>query len=93
MGQTRYTEFRTLPKACTGAVTLIQRFGSSLNLNLHFHMLLLDGVYVTGHERLRFKRLKAPTKAELDILIRQLLHALLYLLHLTSRDGGNAKGL
>ena len=30
--------------AKTGAVTLIQRFGSALNLNVHFHMLLLDGV-------------------------------------------------
>lgn len=31
--------------AQTGAVTLIQRFGSALNLNIHFHMLILDGVY------------------------------------------------
>jgi hypothetical protein len=30
--------------ARTGAVTLIQRFGSALNI--HFHMLFLDGVYV-----------------------------------------------
>jgi hypothetical protein len=30
--------------AQTGAVTLIQRFGSALNLNVHFHMLFLDGV-------------------------------------------------
>ena len=28
-----------------GAVTFIQRFGSALNLNLHFHTLALDGVY------------------------------------------------
>jgi len=34
--------------ARTGAVTLIQRFGSALNLNIHFHMLFLDGVYVDG---------------------------------------------
>ncbi len=32
--------------AQAGAVTLIQRFGSALNLNVHFHMLFLDGVYV-----------------------------------------------
>ncbi len=32
--------------AHTGAVTLIQRFGSALNLNIHFHMLFLDGVYI-----------------------------------------------
>ncbi|MCI1709229.1 MAG: transposase [Chiayiivirga sp.] len=31
--------------ARTGAVTLIQRFGSALNLNVHLHMLWLDGVY------------------------------------------------
>jgi hypothetical protein len=31
--------------AKTGVVTLIQRFGSTLNLNIHFHMLYLDGVY------------------------------------------------
>ena len=28
-----------------GAVTAIQRFGSALNLNLHFHALVFDGVY------------------------------------------------
>jgi hypothetical protein len=30
----------------TGAITLIQRFGSALNLNVHLHMLFLDGEYV-----------------------------------------------
>jgi hypothetical protein len=34
--------------ADTSAVTLIQRFGSALNLNIHFHMLFLDGVYIDG---------------------------------------------
>ena len=33
----------------TGAVTLIQRFGSAANLNIHLHCLMLDGVYrLTG---------------------------------------------
>ena len=31
--------------ARTGAVTLIQRFGSALNLNVHLHMLFLDRAY------------------------------------------------
>ena len=35
-----------MPTARTGAVTLIQRFGSALNLNVHFHMLFLDGVFI-----------------------------------------------
>ena len=32
-------------QAATGAVTLIQRFGSAANLNVHLHALVLDGVY------------------------------------------------
>ena len=31
--------------AQTGAITLIQRFGSAANLNIHLHCLILDGVY------------------------------------------------
>ena len=34
----------SLKECATGAVTLIQRFGSALNLNIHFHVLFLDGV-------------------------------------------------
>jgi hypothetical protein len=29
----------------TGAVTFIQRYGSSLNLNIHFHILVIEGVW------------------------------------------------
>ena len=32
----------------TGAVNRIQRFGSSVNLNVHFHALVLDGVYTAA---------------------------------------------
>jgi len=32
-------------EADTGAVTLIQRFGSAANLTIHLHCLVLDGVY------------------------------------------------
>jgi hypothetical protein len=27
------------------AVTFVQRFGDALNLNVHFHSLILDGIY------------------------------------------------
>jgi hypothetical protein len=30
----------------TGMLTVIQRFGSGVNLNLHFHTLVLDGVFI-----------------------------------------------
>jgi len=29
----------------SGCVTVIQRFGGALNLNIHFHTLLFDGVF------------------------------------------------
>ncbi len=32
----------------TGAVNRIQRFGSSVNLNVHYHALVLDGVYTAA---------------------------------------------
>ena len=61
--------------ARTGAVTLIQRFGSALNLNIHFHMLFLDGVYADScHEAARFRWVKAPTSAELTQLAHAIAH-------------------
>jgi hypothetical protein len=60
-----------LQDGATGAVTLIQRFGSALNLNIHFHILFLDGVYVyRGDRSPRFQRLKAPVKDELEDLVQ-----------------------
>ena len=57
----------------TGAVTLVQRFGSALNLNIHFHMLVLAGVYlpVAGGPPV-FRHLPAPTGAQLQALARQI---------------------
>jgi Putative transposase len=60
----------TRATAHTGAVTLIQRFGSALNLNIHFHILALDGVYVTTGEGLSFRRVPPPTVAALAKLVR-----------------------
>jgi hypothetical protein len=42
----------------SGAVVVAQRFGSALNLNLHFHALVLDGVYSSASplERPAFRR-------------------------------------
>ncbi len=61
-----------------GAVTLIQRFGSALNLNVHFHMLWLDGVYeeTTGpaQRKPRLHRTRAPTSAQLTELAGTIAH-------------------
>ena len=61
----------SLTEGATGAVTLIQRFGSALNLNIHFHILFLDGVYVYRDNRPpRFQRVRAPDKSELETLVQ-----------------------
>ena len=61
----------SLKEGATGAVTLIQRSGSALNLNIHFHILFLDGVYVCRDDRPpRFQRVKAPAKSELEELVQ-----------------------
>ena len=45
-------------------VTVIQRFDSALRLNVHLHVLVLDGVDVKGEngEGLRFLRLPRPSE-------------------------------
>ncbi len=45
----------------TGAVTLIQRFGSAANLNIHLHCLMLDGVYRLTDGVPVFQSMPAPT--------------------------------
>ena len=60
--------------AKTGAVTLIQRFGSALNLNIHFHMLFLDGVYEVDSEGslAKFHAIETPTPAEMNSLLHRI---------------------
>jgi ribosomal protein S27E len=62
----------TRANGVTGAVTLIQRFGSALNLNIHFHMLVLDGAYLTGSSEPAFRRIAPPSAAELQSLVERL---------------------
>jgi hypothetical protein len=55
-------------QAKTGAVTYIQRFGSVLNLNIHFHMLFLEGMItqergMAWHGMAKLKCVKAPAIA------------------------------
>jgi len=53
-----------------GAVTAIQRFGSALNLNLHYHCLAVQGVFADdGSGGLRFIPLPAPTDREVERLL------------------------
>lgn len=62
-------------QSMTGAVTLIQRFGSALNLNVHFHMLFIDGVYSRNqYGKVTFHRTQAPDQEELRQLVNTISH-------------------
>jgi hypothetical protein len=59
----------------SGAVIVAQRFGSALNLNLHFHALVLDGVYASRAPLLRPVFHPAEPLADRDVVeIFALLH-------------------
>ena len=82
----------TKTTAHTGAVTLIQCFGGALNLNIHYHMLFLDGVYSADKTRLRFRWVKAPTSNELTQLTHTIAHRVARCLErqgLLERDAGH----
>ena len=69
----RASEFGAVQKAQCGAVTFIQRFGSALNLNLHLHMLAIDGVYAADDDgKPQFQALLAPDDQEIARLTASL---------------------
>jgi hypothetical protein len=54
-----------------GAITFVQRFGGAINLNVHFHTLVLDGLCAVDPEAgtIEFLPLPAPTHEQiLDVL-------------------------
>jgi hypothetical protein len=77
--------------ADAGAVTLVQRFGSAANLNVHLHCLVLDGVYRRTEGEPLFQEARAPTDDELKGLLDQIVARLMKLLtrrgHLVEEQG------
>src|SRR5215470_9687654 len=58
-----------------GSVTFIQRFGSALNLHLHFHILFLEGVYLdrtTVGLKPRFLAGAPPTDPDIAAVIQKI---------------------
>lgn len=58
-------------QARCGAVTFVQRFGGAVNLNVHFHCLVVEGGWEVPPQtdRVRFLRLPAPSDADvLEVL-------------------------
>lgn len=68
-------------EADSGAVTLIQRFGSAANLNIHLHCLVLDGVYRRGNDGPpEFVEVPEPTDAALQAVLHKIIIRMMKLL-------------
>lgn len=52
-----------------GAVTLIQRFGGSLNLNVHFHMLFIEGGFYSTTQGPKLWWIDPPTDQEIQDMV------------------------
>jgi hypothetical protein len=61
-------------EAGSGAVTLIRRFGSAANLNIHLHCLVLDGVYRRGTDgEAAFVEVAAPSDEALQAVLHKII--------------------
>ena len=68
-------------EADSGAVTLIQRFGSAANLNIHLHCLVLDGVYRRGSDgEPLFVEASTPTDEALQAVLHKIITRMMKLL-------------
>lgn len=56
----------------SGTVTLVQRFGGSANLNIHFHTLVIEGVYRGEGGQALFHELQAPSNEEVKAVLGQI---------------------
>lgn len=61
----------------SGAVTFVQRFGSALQLNPHFHVLVPEGVFDAEGQ---FEALPPPRDKEVEGLLHQVIRRTLRLL-------------
>jgi hypothetical protein len=70
-----------------GAVTFVQRFGGFVNLNVHFHAVLPDGVFAMDESgRPRFRPLDPPTDGEVAALAGKVIRRIAKLLARRDED-------
>lgn len=83
-----YANLKSMAEARCGSVTFIQRAGSALNLNVHFHMLAIDGIYIHKDWKtpLRFLALPAPSDADVEDVLRRVRKRVMKILTTHSHD-------
>ena len=79
-------------QANTGAVTLIQRFGSAANLNIHLHCLVLDGVYLNCDGAAIFHEAAAPSTDELEAVLLKIITRTMHQLTTWALSSKNRSG-
>src|SRR2546428_52216 len=76
-----------------GSVSFIQRFGGSINLNVHFHVVFLEGVYLDRTEaglKPRFVKVEPPTDADIADVVQKISRRVIRTLRrLGYLEGGN----
>jgi hypothetical protein len=74
-----------------GAVTMVQRFNSALELSLHYHSIIADGVFVRDGDhpdaRPRFVEIDPPTNQEVADLLDRIVERVLAMLRRRGRLG------
>ena len=56
----------------TGFLTVVQRFGSALNLNIHFHTLAIDGVFIKDQNgKIKFTPQEKFSNADVETVLNQ----------------------
>ncbi len=63
-------EERGIKDPQAGGVTFLQRFGSALNLNVHYHSIAMNGVFSTSGPAPVFHQLRGPTDEELADIVQ-----------------------
>jgi predicted polyphosphate/ATP-dependent NAD kinase len=76
-----------------GAVAIIQRFGGALNLDLHIHALVVDGVFAEDGARvLRFHRTQRLTREDVGAVVATVARRIEVLLERRGLAGGDGGG-
>jgi uncharacterized DUF497 family protein len=74
-------------RAHTGAVVAIQRFGSRLNLHIHFHAVIPDTVWVLRDGALVTVDLPPPTDEDVDCIVRDICRRVTAYIDRRTNDG------
>ena len=77
----------------SGAVTIVQRFGGSVNLNVHYHAIVFDGVFATDGDTVRFHPCPPLDAADVDEVLATVTAYVGRLLAQRGSDDGDDGGL